>query len=110
MTVRLVVGTFYGNISILNHSGPQAFHLFTVSVSQQDGPSLESSSYLNVTLRYLGPWDPGTLELSDPGTLGPLDLGTLEPWDLGPLTFISILKSFGMGEWNPPASFYILFF
>ena len=31
--------------------------------------SLESSSYLNATLRYLGPWDPWTL--------GPLDLGTL---------------------------------
>ena len=31
----------------------------------QDGPSLESSSYLNVTLRYLGPWV----------------LGTLGPWD-----------------------------
>ena len=26
----------------------------------QDGPSLESSSYLNVTLRYFGPLDPGT--------------------------------------------------
>ena len=27
---------------------------------KQDGPSLESSSYLNVSLRYLGPWDPWT--------------------------------------------------
>ena len=26
----------------------------------QDGPSLESSSYLNVSLRYLGPGDLGT--------------------------------------------------
>ena len=25
---------------------------------KQDGPSLESSSYLNVTLRYLGPFSP----------------------------------------------------
>ena len=41
---------------------------------EQDGPSLESSSYLNVSLRYLGPWDSGTL--------GPL---TLEPLDLFPL-------------------------
>ena len=41
----------------------------------QDGPSLESSSCLNVSLRYLDPWDPGTL--------GPLDLGT--PWTLEPL-------------------------
>ena len=30
---------------------------------EQDGPSLESSSYLNVTLRYLGPWNPWTLGL-----------------------------------------------
>ena len=30
--------------------------------SKQDGPSLESSSYLNVSLRYLGPWDPLTLQ------------------------------------------------
>ena len=42
-------------------------------MSKQDGPSLESSSYLNVSLRYLGPWDFGTL--------GPLDLGMLGPWD-----------------------------
>ena len=40
---------------------------------KQDGPSLESSSYLNLSLRYLGPWDPETL--------GPLDLGTLGSWD-----------------------------
>ena len=33
---------------------------------QQDGPSLESSSYLNVSLRYPGPWDPGTLGPWDP--------------------------------------------
>ena len=39
---------------------------------EQDGPSLESSSYLNVSLRYLGPWDPLTLEPLDLGTLGPL--------------------------------------
>ena len=38
---------------------------------EQDGPSLESSSYLNLSLRYLGS--------SDPGTFGPLDLGTLGP-------------------------------
>ena len=34
----------------------------------QDGPSLESNSFLNVTLRYLGPWDLGTP--------GPLDSWT----------------------------------
>ena len=38
---------------------------------KQDGPSLESSSYLNVTLRYLGPWDPWTLGLLDLETIGP---------------------------------------
>ena len=38
---------------------------------QQDGPSLESSLYLNVSLRYLGPWDHWTLEPWDLGTLGP---------------------------------------
>ena len=32
---------------------------------KQDGPSLETSSYLNVSLRYLGPWDPWTLGLLD---------------------------------------------
>ena len=35
---------------------------------KQDGPSLESSSYLNVTLKYIG-----TLGPLDPGTLGLLD-------------------------------------
>ena len=33
-------------------------HLEDWKLEQQDGPSLESSSYLNMTLRYLGPWDP----------------------------------------------------
>ena len=42
---------------------------------KQDGPSLESSSYLNVTLRYLGPWDLGTH--------GPMELGTPGPWTFG---------------------------
>ena len=32
---------------------------------KQDGPSLESSSYLNMTLRYLGPWDPLTFRTCD---------------------------------------------
>ena len=32
---------------------------------RQDGPSLESSSYLNVSLRYPGPLDPWTLGLLD---------------------------------------------
>ena len=53
---------------------------------KQDGPSLESSSYLNVSLRYLSPWEPGTL--------GPLDLGTLGPWDSSYLFLL--LFSLGM--------------
>ena len=48
---------------------------------KQDGPSLESSSYLNVSLRYLDPWDPWTF--------GPLDPGPSDSWTsslLHPLT------------------------
>ena len=41
---------------------------------QQDGPSLETSLYLNVTLRYLGPLDPGTPGPWDPWTFGLLDI------------------------------------
>ena len=44
---------------------------------EQDGPSLESSSYLNMTLRYLGPLDPGTMDPWDIGAFEPLDFGTL---------------------------------
>ena len=61
--------------------------------SKQDGPSLESSSYLSVTLRYLRPWDSGTLGPLDPGTLGPFDLGTLGPF---PSSYFFLW--FGMGE------------
>ena len=50
-----------------------------MTISEQDGPSLESSSYLNVTLKYLGPWGP--LDLGIPGP-GPLDSVTLGLWDL----------------------------
>ena len=41
---------------------------------EQDGPTLESSSYLNMTLRYLCPLDPGIMS---PWTFGQLNLGTL---------------------------------
>ena len=51
----------------------------------QDGPSLESSSYLNASLRYLGPLDPGTLRHLDLGTLGPWNPWTLGLLDLFPL-------------------------
>ena len=40
-----------------NENEPQEMHK---KYQEQDGSSLESSSYLNVTLRYLGSWDPGT--------------------------------------------------
>ena len=46
---------------------------------KQDGPSLESGSYLNVTLRYLGPWVSGTLGPWDPLTLALLDYRTSGP-------------------------------
>ena len=62
--------------------------------SKQDGPYLESSSYLNVSLRYLGPWDPGTL--------GPLDLGTLGPWDSWTSSLLQHLLIL------PHTSFYLL--
>ena len=44
---------------------------------KEDGPSLESNLYLNMTLKYLGPLNPWTLGPLDLGTLGPSDLGTL---------------------------------
>ena len=50
----------------------------------QDGPSLESSLCLNVSLKYPGTWDPGTLEPLDLGTLGPWDSWTLGLWELFP--------------------------
>ena len=66
---------------------------------EQDGPSLESSSYLNVSLRYLGPWDLGTLGHWDiwygliMGMGGGGRVMTLEnEIGDGPLTFILILK------------------
>ena len=43
--------------------------------TKQDGPSLESSSYLNITVRLVlwtrGPSDPGTLGLLDFRPYGP---------------------------------------
>ena len=41
-------------------------HKATLYTSLQDGPSLESSSYVNMTLEYLGPWDLGTPGPGDP--------------------------------------------
>ena len=79
---------------------------------KQDGPSLESSSYLNVSLSYLGPWDLGTLGPWNPWTLEPLDLGTLGPLSssttpsyflLPPPTsssYSSPLVWFGIGRWT----------
>ena len=42
--------------------------------NKHDGPSLESGSYLNIILRYIGPWDPWTF---GPETFGLLDFRTL---------------------------------
>ena len=56
---------------------------------KQDGPSLESSSYLNVSLRYLGPWEPETHGPWNPWTLGLLDLF---PPSTPPHTFPYILS------------------
>ena len=81
---------------------------------KQDGPSLESSSFLNVSLIYLGPCDPWTLELLDLGTLGPLPFSSTSSYfPLHPLTssYLFLLLSFGMvrlggrgscdiGEWD----------
>ena len=52
---------------------------------KEDGPSLESNLYLNMTLKYLGPLNPWTLGPLDLGTLGPWDPWTLEPLELGTL-------------------------
>ena len=66
---------------------------------QPEGHSLESSSYWNVTLRYLGPWDPWTLGPLDLGTLGPLPSSTTSSYFLlHSLTSSSPpLAWFGMG-------------
>ena len=66
---------------------------------EQDGPSLEPSSYLNESLRYLGPFYPWTLEPLDLGTLGPLpSSNTSSYFPLHPLTssyLLLLLSSFG---------------
>ena len=69
------------------------FEHWVKTILKQDGPSLESSSYLNVSLRYFGPYNPWTLE--------PLDLGTLKPLPSPTPTHTSsylflLLSSFGM--------------
>ena len=94
---------------------------------KQDGPSLESSSYLNVSLRYLGPLDPGTLEPLDLGILGPLHSSNtssyfpLHPLPPTLLLLYGLVKGGGwvvtlaneIGDWpltlGPPPSICILF-
>ena len=74
---------------------PEKFiHLATREI--QDGSSLESSSHLNVSLRYLGPWDPWTFGPLDLGTLGPCDSWTsslLQHLLILPLTFSYLILS-----------------
>ena len=56
---------------IIKHFSGMECYLYAQPLNlntEQDGPSLESSSYLNVSLGYLSPWNPWTLE--------PLVLGT----------------------------------
>ena len=76
-----------------NHTKPKQkqknWHLWI----KQDGPSLESSSYLNVTLRYLGPLDPGTIGPLDVWTFWPLDLGTLGLKEFGTSSLHHLLPS-----------------
>ena len=62
---------------------------------EQDGASLESSSYLNVTLRYLDPFDPETM--------GPWDAWTFWPFDLGTSSFLHHLLLY-----VPPTFSYLL--
>ena len=72
---------------------------------EQDGPSLESSSYLNVTLRYLGPLDPGTMNPLGTWTLGFLDFRTLGPLPSSTTSYLFLLLHcfgmvwFGKGGW-----------
>ena len=64
------------NARKLRHHTLGIFSLLKWLKLKQDGPSLESSLYLNLSLRYLGP--------QDHWTFGPRDLGTLGLWDLFP--------------------------
>ena len=74
---------------------------------ENDRPSLESSSYLNVTLRYLGPWDPLTLGFLDLRTLGPLSSCFLLPpfnssylFYLLFIFYLSPMVRYGLGGWG----------
>ena len=73
----LVVLSFY-LFNATAAASPISFELFHLKITfEQDGPSLKSSSYLNVNLRYLspsGPWNLGTPGPWNPWTLGFLDL------------------------------------
>ena len=59
--------------------------------SKQDGAASESSSYLNMTLRYLGPWDPETPGLWDSWTSSYFPLNPFPSFYL-----FLLLPSFGM--------------
>ena len=57
---------------------------------KQGRPYLESSLYLNLTLRHISPWDPWTLEPLDLGILGPFpSSNTFSYFPLHPLTSVS---------------------
>ena len=64
-----------------------------------DGPSLESSSYLNVTLRYLGPWNPWTLGSCPTSTTSSAHTSSYLLLSLPPTSSYLLLHS--------PTSFYL---
>ena len=80
---------------IIKHFSGMECYLYAQPLNlntEQDRPSLESSSYLNVTLRFLGPWDPWTLGLLD--LLPPPFSSSYSP----PLAWFGmVLVLFGMG-------------
>ena len=58
---RWLIAVYIATFSLTTIIGAAAGMYQMTIKTQQDGPSLESSSYLNVTLRYFGPLDTWTL-------------------------------------------------
>ena len=75
-TVKIFLSTIRSTYIKNENSLPERACHDSKTLIKQDGPSLESSSYLNVSLRYLGPWDFGTPGPWNAWTLGLLDLFT----------------------------------
>ena len=104
---KIINECFYGRVSMKYYSLRAIFwwYLYRSYYYIQDGPSLESSSYLNMTLRYLGPrepWDPWTFRPWDLWTLGlsnflPLPSSTTSSFFFLPPSSWFGLVWFGMG-------------